>query len=319
LKFDGWIPIRFYWRQGQPGLDWCLMGDTGFTEPFFEMSVQRRLSHPFHHAFRRQTSVETLREWYAESPGVPPTGFIFHLSRCGSTLLSQMLAAPDRNIVLSEAPPLDAVLRAHFRNPSLSPAKRVEWFRYMVSALGQRRGGKQEHLFIKFDTWTLAELPVIRQAFPDVPWVFLYRDPIEVLASQLHQRAAWTFPGLMPPPVLGLGAELAEIPHQEYCARALARICELALQHHVQGGGWLVNYTELPAAVGSILADYWGIRYSEEEVRRMREVARDGSKTPGVPGEVRALSARWIDPFYRRLEQIRALQSMGRSASVPAV
>jgi hypothetical protein len=310
LKFDGWIPIRFYWRDGQPEIDWCLLGDTRFTEPFFQMTVQRRLRHPFHHAFRRQTSIDALQEWYAERPGVPPTAFIFHMSRCGSTLLSQMLAALDQNIVLSEASPLDALLRAHLRNPGLPPQTRAEWFRYMVSALGQRRGGKEEFLFIKFDCWSLAEMPVIREAFPDVPWIFLFREPVDVLLSHLHRPAAWT-----------LDTEMAEMPRQEYCARKLGRICELALLHYSQAGGLLLNYAELPAAACSTLPDYLGIRYGESDLSRMREVALYDSHTPGLrfeairrnsSGEIRELSARWIDPFYRRLEtaRIQSLQAV---------
>ena len=114
LKLDGWIPIRVFWRHGQarPEVEWCRLGEAGFTDPFFESTVQRLMSHPFHHAFRRRTSIDALEEWRAQRPGLAPTGFIFHMSRCGSTLVSQMLAAVDRNVVLSEAAPIDWVLRA---------------------------------------------------------------------------------------------------------------------------------------------------------------------------------------------------------------
>ena len=45
-----------------------------------------------------------LLDQAAAEPGIDPTGFIFHLARCGSTLVSQMLAALPEHIVLSEAP-----------------------------------------------------------------------------------------------------------------------------------------------------------------------------------------------------------------------
>ena len=62
--------------------------------------------------------------------------------------------------------------------------QRIEWLRGVVSALGQPRLGTEKHLFIKFDAWKVLDLPLIRRAFPAVPWIFLYRDPVEVLTSQ---------------------------------------------------------------------------------------------------------------------------------------
>jgi hypothetical protein len=36
-----------------------------------------------------------------------PDGFVFHMSRCGSTLVAQMLAVVPDHVVVSEAEPLD--------------------------------------------------------------------------------------------------------------------------------------------------------------------------------------------------------------------
>ena len=58
---------------------------------------------------QQRTSIEALSEL---PPGVPIAGFIFHMSRCGSTLLSQALAAFESNIVVSEAAPLRSILPA---------------------------------------------------------------------------------------------------------------------------------------------------------------------------------------------------------------
>lgn len=68
-------------------------------------SRNRCLRHPFNHVFRRESSMASLDEWYVESPGLAPAGFIFHMSRCGSTLACRMLSAIDSNIVLSGAYP----------------------------------------------------------------------------------------------------------------------------------------------------------------------------------------------------------------------
>ena len=43
------------------------------------------------------------------------------MSRCGSTLVSQMLAALPQNIVISEAAPIDAVVQLNRAQPDLPP------------------------------------------------------------------------------------------------------------------------------------------------------------------------------------------------------
>lgn len=321
---SGWIPIRVFWKNGRPMVDWCLLGEQRFTDPFFENTIQAHLEHPFHHAFRRQTSIDELRDWSQESPGLAPSGFIFHESRCGSTLICRMLAASPRNVVLSEPSPADAVLRSHFRQPGITREQRVEWFRWMVSALGQKRAGGEQRLFIKFDAWNLAELPVIRQAFPDTPWIFLYREPVEVLVSQVRQPAPWTFPGILHPAVVGMemSASIA-LPHEEYCARILARVCRFGLAHHRTYGGKLVNYRELPEFVCSGLLPHFDVEYPAADLELMRSAALENAKRPNSPFEadsaakresasqsLRELAQQWIEPVYRELEAARVAAPM---------
>ena len=80
-------------------VDWGCLGKERFTDPLFEQTIDVCLRHPFNLLFRHQTPIELLGEVAATFPMVPPSGFIFHLSRCGSTLVSQMLAALPQNIV----------------------------------------------------------------------------------------------------------------------------------------------------------------------------------------------------------------------------
>src|SRR5688572_7060783 len=110
---DGWVPFRLFSRGGEPWVDWVHLGDARFTEPFFEQTIRRCLRHPADALFRHQTPLTALSELYRQRPGLTPAGFVFHWSRCGSTLVAQMLAALEQSTVISEAGPLDAVLRAN--------------------------------------------------------------------------------------------------------------------------------------------------------------------------------------------------------------
>ena len=189
------------------------------------------------------------------NPSVPVAGFIFHMSRCGSTLISQMLAASESNVVASEPAPLDAVLRAHIHDPQLPRARQVRWVRGMVAALGQSRAGAERHLFVKLDSWHVHQADLLREAFPHAPFLFLYREPVEVMASHARVPAAWTVPGMLNPLALLLRNEDWNPQHMEvYGARALAKICEGGLELALRHRAMLVNYQELPHAMFSRVA-----------------------------------------------------------------
>ncbi len=174
-QLSSWVPIEVYWHHTQLMVDWCYMGNRRFTEPFFEQTINALLRHPFNLLFRHQTPIDGLAELQAVQPGVPPAGFIFHMSRCGSTLIAQLLAALPQCIVLSEAGPIDTVVRAHHHHPGISDDQRCVWLRSLLGALAQRRHEQEQHFVIKFDSWNIMDLPIIRRAFPTVPWVFVYR------------------------------------------------------------------------------------------------------------------------------------------------
>jgi hypothetical protein len=318
-QLDGWSPIRFYWQQSSAIVDWCYVGDCRFTDPFFDQTIDRCLRNPSNVLFRHQTPIEILGEYREARPGLPPTGFIFHLSRCGSTLVSQMLAALPQNVVIAEAAPIDTLLRARFQKQDLTDAMLAAWLRWMISALGQRRSGEEKHLFIKFDSWSLLDLSNIRRAFPDVPWIFMYREPVEVLVSQLRRRGAHLIPGVLDPGLFGMDhSSVLQMQPTEYCARVLAAVCDAALQNHNSGDSIFINYDQLPDAALSPLLDFFHVEYTSSDIERMRHASQFNAKNPSLPfendiaskrrdasSEVREMVSKWIMPFYERLEALR--------------
>ena len=309
-----WVPIRIY--RGDAGLcvDWCYISSTRFTHPFFEDTIAVQFRRPFSLLFRQKTPIDILGELYGTSPGVPPTGFIFHMSRCGSTLVSQMLASLPRNIVMSEPPVVDSVIRAEAANDE----ERVERLRWVVNALGQR-SGDEENFFIKFDSWSTIDIALIRRAYPDVPWIFLYRDPVEVIVSQMRQRGAQMIPGFIKGFSVFGGENVFAIPPEVYCARLLAAFCSGALNFAGDPKGLFINYTQLPAAIGRIV-QHFGVDFTPEEIEQMLATTQFDAKSPRMffepDGEkkrkaasetVREAAAEWLDPLYRRLEKEAAI------------
>lgn len=314
----GWLPIRLYWQGVQAMVDWCFMDERRFAEPFFEQTIGACLRNPFEVIFRHQTPIELLGELYHERPGIAPSGFIFHMSRCGSTLLAQSFASLPQAVVLSEPGPVEHVLRANRRNPAVSDEQRVEWLRWMIGALGQPRAGGERHLFVKFDSWHTLDLPLIARAFPNVPWIFVYRNPVEVMVSHQRQPGAQMVPGMILPMLEVLGPEAMQEPLAGYCARVLHHICAAALRYRTLGAARLINYAQLPDAIAAEIAPFFGVGLDAEARAAVQRVAAVHAKQPKQPfvvdtddkrnaanPELRAFAAQWVDPLYRQLEALR--------------
>jgi hypothetical protein len=312
------MPIRIYWRGNQLTVDWCHLGKLRFTDPFFTDTIERALRQPFNLLFRRQTPIETLCELQAWDRGLPPTGFIFQMSRCGSTLAAQMLAALPQNIVISEAGPIDAILNAGFADPAITDAQRIAWLRALFSAFGRRRQHCEQNFFIKFDSWHTLDLALIQRAFPTVPWIFLYRDPVEVMVSHKNMPGSQMIPGALGRRIEYSGGDaVGRTSMVEYGARVLASVCEAAVEHR-NARGLFVDYQQLPEALSLLLESHFGVVPSEADKVRISSAAEFDAKTPGLPfvredgkkkreatEPIRAMSEKWLAPVYERLKSLR--------------
>ena len=220
-----------------------------------------------------------------------------------------MLAAVPQFLVLSEPLPVDDVLRA-----DAAEADRVQWLRWIVSALGRGARGDERAYVLKLDAWSACSLGTVRRAFPDVPWVFLFREPVQVLASHFRQRGAHMVPGAIDPELFGLTREsIARMPPEEYCARVLAAICRSALEHRDEQA-LFVDYDELPGArlrpdprrvrarvrCGRARPDGGGDRPRREEPVAPLLGRREAKERAASP-ELRAAADRWVRPLYEEL------------------
>jgi hypothetical protein len=314
----GFVPIRLWPQNGAATVTWCHVGDAPFAEPFFQQTVDRHQGLP---GALRTTPVETLLDVAAKSDGLELSGLLFHLSRCGSTLISQMLAASRRHTTLSEPTVVDDIVRAAAL-AGVEHDVRIEWLRAAVAALGRRRGGRggrAGRLFVKVDPLDLLDLSTFLHAFPGVPWIFLYRDPLEVLVSQQRNTSTFLRVGTVDLARLGLGVEEAlEMPAANYRAHVLGNLAGTVLAH-LERGGRLVEYRRLPGAIDDVLT-HFGVTVTAAEHQAMIEVSQFDAKVPGTAFEpdterkrrqatedVRA-AALSIRPVFERLERRRRSQ-----------
>ena len=123
-------------------------------------------------------------------------------------------------------------------------------------------------------------------------------------------------------PLPGVDVAVAmTMPPDEYCSRALGRICEVAVTALQDGGGTMIDYADLPDAFFSQIAPAFGIACTPEEKAAIFAVMQFDAKSPSlfyepdtaakqrdVTGAMRDAATRWIAPHYDRLLAIRARQ-----------
>src|SRR5258706_9776263 len=271
-----WLPTSVVPSAQGPAINWAHFAGAPLAESFFTDSLRRAGARPLNRLLPLRTPLQDLVDSPPVEDALAPDGFIFHMSRCGSTLVSQMLAAVPGTIAVSEPPPVDAVVRMTGMGPQPS-----EWhvraLRAMVAVLGRNRSGDARHYFIKTDAWHILALPLFRAAFPSVPWIFLYRDPIEVIVSQMRMSGMMAVPSELSPEIFGIDMADA-IPSPDYCSRVMAALCAAAVEGVGAGGGILVNYSELPDAVSGRILGHFGIEPSDDDVAGVHASTLDSAK-----------------------------------------
>lgn len=295
VSLRNWFPVTLQGRE----IVWRHVPDR-FTASFFTDTLQQQ--NPAQRYICR-TEFDWLKRL---EPGLMPSAFIFHTSRCGSTLLTQLLSTLSCCIVMSEPPVIDAFLNLHQAEPESSGGSAN--LRQLILALGQQRSPEESHFFIKLDSWHIQFLPIFRAAFPDTPCWFLYREPEAILASHQRQRGPQMVPGM----VTTLAAETLEVGDLDgYCAKVLAGFFEAALANveSLQ----LINYRQLPDILWQDLLPRQGLDCTSEQLERMRQRAGFHAKDQRVhfstdtpPISSHPILQQRVAPLYTELEQRRS-------------
>jgi hypothetical protein len=318
----GWLPSRSIPMAEAPAFDWLWLGSRALLLPFFEDDICGARAMPFNWLFRIRTSMETVIAGAGGKGELPLQGLIFHMSRCGSTLLAQMLAAVPGNAVSSEPEPLDGVIQ-WARKKEVAQEIASTAIRAIVAALSRdRRTGALRH-FIKLDAGHALALPLIRTAFPYVNWVYLYRSGVEVMVSHMRQPGALTTQGVSSEQLTDLDTDVA-LPNEEFAARVIARIGKAIIAHFHLGGGMLVAY---PDIAGIAIAEHFGLELDSADKAALRAAASRDAKYPekefasdillkqrAATEAISIAAERWLQPVEQELRRLsRSLENMVES------
>lgn len=276
-SWRGWYPVAI--SKASKSIFWRNLRNRRFLEPFFQDSLSTQSVED-----RRvcQTPLSMLDAISASLDSVAPTAFIFHVSRCGSTLLTQLLASLPQGIVLSEPPALDAFFRLYHADPDLPDAGAI--FKNLMAALGQRRNAHELHFFVKFDSWHLPWLPFVKATFPDVPCILLYREPEAVIASHRRQRGPQVIPGMIDMTRLQVNlARAHDTDLEAFAWQVLNGLFASALDNAQSENVFLLNYSQLPKVLWKELFAVFKLQCTSEQLQSMQQRSTLHSKSRHVP------------------------------------
>ncbi|WPU97011.1 hypothetical protein SNE25_15930 [Mucilaginibacter sabulilitoris] len=278
-----WIPYKLENTAAQIQCSWLNTYAVPFTEPFFDDTINKcKRMNGGGAPFASISGIDVLTDWAAGLAYVEPSAFIFHISRCGSTLVSQLLATSAANIVLSEVPFFDALLRLPYQVPGFNENNSADLLAAAIKFYGQKRTGHERHLFIKTDSWHIFFHKQFRILYPDVPIILIYRSPYEVLASHLKMPGMQAIPGFIEPEIFGFKpGELTYNRPDIYTAQVLERYLN---QYHeiiaTDNKCLLLNYNEGPMAMIKQIVSFTNTPLNEQGVLTMDERSRYHSKKP---------------------------------------
>jgi hypothetical protein len=310
---SGWTPVRISSDPDGCQVEWRDYGKARLQDPFFQDTVQRYPDAP-----RKHTPLENL---LAIEPCWEPTALVFHQSRCGSTLVSQMLAALPEHVVISEAAPIDSLLKC-LAAQGLEMQR--QGLRSVVQALTAPRTGQETRCFLKLDPWHLLYFPLFRLAFPNAHCLFVYRHPLEVMVSQSRRRGMFLLPSAVSPNIFGMDLLSAvQMEFEQYCSQVLATLYQAGIAAHQQGCH-LVEYGQLPNYVLNDLPLLWNEPWSSDQRAILERVCGRDAKNPtkvfesdrqSKLAQASAAQQAWsetlLEPLYHQLEALREKAQIG--------
>ena len=132
-------------------------------------------------------------------------------------------------------------------------------------------------------------MDLVLKAFPETPWVFIYRDPVEIMVSNFMRgkgngpctRAKGKAPEAVQE-ILGTDRKGAsKVSDEEYCAAHLTMLCQAALKEveAERSRGQAVPYESLVEDMLKVVVPgHFGVSMNKEETVRMTEQSELYSK-----------------------------------------
>ncbi|KAL7447879.1 hypothetical protein ACHAWC_000177, partial [Mediolabrus comicus] len=197
-----------------------------------------------------------------------------------------MAMDPLRHRVYSESAPPIAAIRACgelYEECSLESAANL--LRDVIYLMGRSADPRETNLFFKFQSISVRNMDVFRMAFPNTPWIYLYREPVEVMMSQLdvpQMRSANCVRSHSHSPLIERfvsrsGYQPQDMDDEEWCAIHLATICEAAIKNlnDADGLGLAVNYHKdlVHDFIDTVFPKHFNVPLDQAAIERVLKVS----------------------------------------------
>ena len=221
------------------------------------------------HAIQFEALKQAVDKRLSDSCPLPDVSFIHHLPHAGSTVLASMLESIDSVRMWSEYA-FASELSVYAEMVDKSDQQKVIKTLIQLLACSPRGATKVRKMVIKLDSRTSAmRMDNFRDIFPSSPWLFLFRQPHEVLASACPEPAAGCHLG-------ALGGQNVTPAHVfKYLETLMGRGIMTLRRSHVDGLGKAVDYGTLSKALASdvdVILGHLRLSASAQERAAMAEV-----------------------------------------------
>lgn len=120
-------------------------------------------------------------------------GVVFHESKCGASLIAQSISAlnPTKNRVYYEPGPPESAMKICAEGYSKCSMKAsANLVKDVMYLMGRSNNQKEENVFFILQPEATRTIESFLVAFTTTPWLYLYRESIDVLQSQRESRIA---------------------------------------------------------------------------------------------------------------------------------
>ena len=321
----GWVPVEIALDQcpalvPDASVRWLKFGSTRLTEPFFQHTVLK-LKRGKHRPREIDTDLAAVIAEGTRWNATAPAAFIFHVSRCGSSLVANGLRMARGIQVLAEARPMTSLFLPY---PATGYAysdncwcqRRSALAGALVSLFSHYRASIPEPIVIKWTSLNTIMMSDIRALWPETPCLFVVRNPLEVLVANLQPGGLIDSRRSPAGPALCRcsHARLARMSDEEYGARLIGHYLDTALA--TSGDNfWIIDYDDIDQPTLGMVADRFGLKLPRS-AHRLKAVFEHHAKDPEgtrrfrddrlakrrlATAPARRAVEQWATPAYRSL------------------
>ena len=174
------------------------IGRMAFDRPLYDDVLRRDGGAPG--ALRFILSADAILDAPSGMPSAEPAGLIFHVGRCGSNLLCNLLAEVPGVVTLREPEFVNTLLLGLGAEADVDRRDRLEaltarLLRSLAHGVRRDAQGRPRCGLVKFSSWNALFAEILAERLPSTSCIVVVREPCETVASYLQEPPYWYDPG----------------------------------------------------------------------------------------------------------------------------